>query len=74
MSRSLRIERDQVHGVLLQIVWNGGGEVPQDLKGHYTTPADAQKAIDVWLSKNPDREVKVEEKPTNTLSLKKDIK
>lgn len=63
MSRSLRIERDEIHGVLLKVAWNGGGEVPDELKGHYTTPAAAQAAIEVWLAKNPEREVKVEEKP-----------
>lgn len=63
MSRSLRIERDEVHGVLFHIAWNGGGEVPDELKGHYTTPATAQAAIDVWLAKNPAREVMVEDKP-----------
>lgn len=63
MSRSLRIERDEVHGVLLKVAWNGGGEVPVELKGHYTTEAAAQQAIDVWLSKNPEREVVVEPKP-----------
>ena len=61
MNRSMRIERDERHGVLLHIVWNGGGEVPQELKGHYTTTASAQAAIDVWAAKQ-EREIKVEPK------------
>lgn len=62
MSRSLRIERDEVHGVLFHIVWNGGGEIPQELKSHYTSPTAAQDAINIWAAKQ-DREIKVEPKP-----------
>ena len=44
---------------LVQIAWEGGGELPDDLKGSFMTPADAKRAIEVWKAKNPDRDPEV---------------
>lgn len=49
--RSLRIEQVPAT-TLVRIAWNGGGELPEELKGHYTTPAEAKKAIQNWEAKS----------------------
>ena len=48
--RSLRIEQVPA-STLVRIAWNGGGELPEELKGHFTTPAEAKKAILNWEAK-----------------------
>jgi hypothetical protein len=45
------------------ILWEGGGEVPGDLTGAFTTPADAKRAIAVWEAANRDEPVEVKEVP-----------
>ncbi len=46
-------------GFLVRVRYEGGGEVPEVLSGHYTSTAEAQKAIDTYI---PTRRVR---KPTN---------
>lgn len=58
--RSLRIEQVPA-STLVRIAWNGGGELPEELKGYYTTPAEAKKAIQSWEAKSK-RSVDVEVK------------
>jgi hypothetical protein len=41
---------------LVSIAFEGGGEVPDVLKGHYTTPAAAKIAIEVWKAAHPERD------------------
>lgn len=62
MIRSLRIEKVP-STTLYCIKWNGGGEVPAELAGHYTTTYAAQQAINIWKSNNGREEVK-EESPS----------
>lgn len=58
--KNLRIESDP-GSALVRIAFEGGGEVPDMLKGLYTSPADAQRAIEVWkASGGRDVEVKVQ--------------
>lgn len=57
--RSLRIEKVPA-STLVCIKWNGGGEVPAALSGHYTSYLQAKLAIDAWLADN-DKEVVVVE-------------
>lgn len=45
--RSLRIEKVPAT-TMVCIKWNGGGEVPDQLKGSYTSVALARQAINVW--------------------------
>lgn len=59
MSKALRIEPVPA-STLVRIAWTGGGEVPDELKGAYTSRANAQLAIAAWKASNPDREVEVE--------------
>lgn len=47
---------------LVQIKYEGGGEVPDALKGAYMTPRDAKMAIEVWLAANPERDLEVIDK------------
>lgn len=44
---------------LVRVAYEGGGEVPDELKGWYMTPRDAKEAIEVWRAKNPERELDV---------------
>lgn len=55
---------DQVpNSSLIKIAFEGGGEVPDELKGYWTNMAVAKQAIEVWKSNNPERaDVKVSEK------------
>lgn len=63
MTRSLRIEKVPA-AALYCIKWNGGGEVPAVLSGHYTSPLAAQQAIDAWAA-SAEREVEVESPPAD---------
>ncbi len=36
-------------GNLVHIRWESGGEVPQALAGAYTSPTEAQKAVDEYM-------------------------
>lgn len=56
--KNLRIEPVPA-SALVQIAWEGGGELPEDLKGAYMTPADAKRAIEVWKASHPDRNPEV---------------
>lgn len=62
MIRSLRIEKVP-STTLYCIKWNGGGEVPADLSGYYTTTGAAQEAINIWKKLN-DREEVQEQSPS----------
>lgn len=44
-----------------EVYYEGGGEVPDVLKGGYTSPALAQKAIDFYLQAKPKKVKKGEE-------------
>lgn len=55
-TRTLRIEPVPA-STLCRIVWNGGGEVPAVLSGHFTSPAAAKMHIDSWLASQPDRDI-----------------
>jgi len=46
---------------LVCVQWIGGGEVPHELNGSYTTPMAAKMAIATWEAKNK-RNVEVEVK------------
>lgn len=62
MAKQLVIEKVEA-STLVRIVWTGGGEVPDALKGSYTTRAEAQRAIVRWQAANPEKaEVQVVEK------------
>lgn len=54
-TRSLRIERVPAT-TLVCIKWNGGGEVPAQLSGSYSSAAQAKFAIAAWQAANPDKE------------------
>lgn len=54
--RSLRIE-NAPGTALLQVAWNGGGELPAALAGLFTSAPEAQRVIDAWAAEN--REVVV---------------
>lgn len=56
MNRTLRIEKVPA-STLVCIKWNGGGEVPKELSGHYTSKEAAQVAINVWKAANGREEV-----------------
>lgn len=58
MSKKLRIEPVPA-STLLRIAFEGGGEVPDALKGHFTTRTIAEAFIRDWAAANPDREVEV---------------
>lgn len=59
MAKALRIESVPA-STLVRIAWTGGGEVPDELKGSYTSRTNAKLAIAAWQASNPDREVEVE--------------
>lgn len=61
--RSLRIE-NAPGTALLQIAWNGGGELPAALQGMFTSTAEAQRIIDAWSAGR--REVEVEDRTKET--------
>lgn len=54
MTKTFRIEPVPASG-LVRIAYEGGGEVPDELKGGWTTAANAKMAIAAWQAKNPDR-------------------
>lgn len=56
--RTLRIEPVPATA-LVRVAWNGGGEVPDSLKGYYTSVKDAQRAIDIWATNQSRPEVLV---------------
>lgn len=57
--RSLRIEKVPA-STLVKIAWNGGGEVPAELSGTYTSYHSANMAIEVWKSNNKREEVEID--------------
>lgn len=59
MKRALKIEKFPA-STLVRIAWEGGGELPDRLKSLYTTPRDAQMAIDAWMA-SENREVELVE-------------
>lgn len=60
MSKSLVIE--PIPGTtMVQIKFEGGGELPEALKGAWTNRSLAHKAIDVWRSDKKDRNVEVKD-------------
>lgn len=70
-ARSLRIEKVPAT-TLVRIAWNGGGEVPDELKGHYTSPLAAKQAIAVWTSK-AEREVEIDSPSEDAAVVKKPL-
>lgn len=44
---------------MVRIVWEGGGEVPAELSGSYTSPLAAKQHISAWSAANREVEVKV---------------
>lgn len=49
--RTLRVESVPA-STLVKLAWNGGGELPEALKGFYTSHKEATKAIDAWVAQN----------------------
>ena len=47
MSKDLRIDYGP-YG--FEVKYNGGGQRPESLTGYFTSPAEAQKAIDAYLT------------------------
>lgn len=43
------------------VAWEGGGEIPADLQGAFTTPVDAKRAIAVWEAANRKEPVEVKD-------------
>lgn len=72
MTRSLRIEKVP-NSTLLCIKWNGGGEVPRELHGTYTSMKDAKQAIEIWKVTNKREEV-VEESVVDEMKPRLTIK
>lgn len=54
--KALRIETAP-NSALLQIVWEGGGQIPSELEGMFTSTVEANRAIALWESTH--REVEV---------------
>lgn len=48
---------------LVEIKYEGGGEVPDQLKGYFTSVMTAQARIREWLARNPHRDPDVEQPP-----------
>lgn len=67
--RSLRIEKVP-STTLYCIKWNGGGEIPKELSGTYTSMHLAREAMDIWKKQN-DRVEVVEESPTQDVVKQK---
>lgn len=61
MSKKLRIEAVP-NSTLVRIAYEGGGEVPDGLKGHFTTETIARQFIAAWQAANPEREVELADK------------
>ena len=59
MSKQLRIEKVEA-STLVKIAYTGGGEVPDALKGSYTSRTEAELAIKRWQTANPGKEVVVQ--------------
>lgn len=58
MAKQLRIEKIEA-STLVRVAWTGGGEVPDALKGGFTSRTEAEAAIARWLALNPSKEVEV---------------
>lgn len=58
--KNIRIEQVP-SSALVRCAYEGGGELPAELQGTFTSPRDAKLAIDVYMAKqNRDVEVKVD--------------
>lgn len=55
MAKELRVEKVE-SSTLVRIAWAGGGEVPDALKGSFTSRTEAERAIERWKSANPSKE------------------
>ena len=55
------------NGSLVVIAWEGGGQVPEELSGVYTTHSDAKRAIVSWYATN-NREEQIDE-PITSVTL-----
>lgn len=62
MSKTLEVVGVPGHA-LVEIKWSGGGEVPDDLKGYFTSIGTAQARIKEWYARNPHRDPSVEQPP-----------
>jgi hypothetical protein len=49
VSKKLVVKRTSPQFSFYKIVYEGGGEAPDALKGNWTSPTMAQKAIDLYL-------------------------
>lgn len=58
--KALMIEKIPASG-LVRVRWDGGGEVPGELGGMYTSYLDAKRAITVWMAQNRQVDIKVQE-------------
>lgn len=50
MSKALRIVRVP-NSTSIKVEWEGGGEVPAELQGRYTTPTFAKQAVEAYEAK-----------------------
>lgn len=46
---------------LVQIRWSGGGEVPAELSGSFTSVGTAKARIQEWYARNPHRDPDAEQ-------------
>lgn len=62
MTKSLRVVPVPASS-LVKIEFEGGGEVPDELKGTFTSTQTANARIKEWLARNPHRNPDVEQPP-----------
>lgn len=62
MSKTLEIE-GVPNSALVRIKWAGGGELPADLQGQFTSRAVAAARISEWYARNPSRDPAAEPQP-----------
>lgn len=48
-TKQLVVKKLSLQSSMFKIVYEGGGEAPDELKGAWTSPIMAQRAIDVYL-------------------------
>lgn len=62
MSKTLEIE-GVPNSALVRIKWQGGGELPAELRGNFTSASYAKARIAEWLARNPHRDPDAEPQP-----------
>ena len=55
MSKELKVRPVKQLGTMLEIYYEGGGEVPAALSGMYTSSSVAQQAINAYLSQRKEK-------------------